>query len=286
LIDSIETLERIANPKKPPLGIKKLKELREEYEQAEPEERAGLKEQLNAMETEFRCGRGSLTDLSPDLLDKLDKCFISIFLDDGEPHPCLFIPENNEYLDKYTKYCEDVDAIFDNTDGAPTYARHYFAQYSIWRVRDGLPFPVPLGTASVVHALHKIASKVRRGFTEVSRHVLLCCIHALFLQCFNCLNAISDGFALMVLDSISINAISDDFALMVFDSIPINAISDGFALMVFDSISINAISVDFARMTFDSISVNAISLDVARMAFDSVCLRVILVYLELWSQIC
>jgi hypothetical protein len=127
-----------------------------------------LRNSLKEMETAFD-GQGNLSSWTPEILRMIDKAFVDNYTTpEGEPVSFLFFPNNVSNLNKFSTYCGEVDrALRANLDLAPIYAREYFSYYSLWQMR-GLPFPMPLGTASVVDALNKMSRKVKTGFSEVS----------------------------------------------------------------------------------------------------------------------
>ena len=168
-MESLEILERIANPQEPPLQMEDIEKKRDEVLQA-GDNLAPLKNGLDGMEKAFK-GRGDLTDWSYELLGLIDDCFVKHYMDDGEPVNSLFTPDCPDNFNRFAKYCCDVDEVLRTSADAPTYCREYFTFYSIWQLR-GYGFPVPLGTASVVDCLHKICSKLRNGFVEVSIHLI------------------------------------------------------------------------------------------------------------------
>src|ERR1700760_3060723 len=103
-------LERIANPNKPPMGLRQIQNYRSEFAEAQTEdEEKELKTKLVMMEDTFRHGRGTLTDLSPKLLGAIDKCFVDNFIVDGEPVASLFYPHSADGLNLFSKYFKEVD---------------------------------------------------------------------------------------------------------------------------------------------------------------------------------
>ena len=112
---------------------------------------------------------GDLSSWTSQLLDEIDRCFVKNYVaEDGVPVPYLFFPNCAENLNRYIDYYEEVDRVFRmHSRTAPKYAREYFAYYSIWQMRQW-PFPVPLGTKSVVGILNDMARSVTVGFSEVS----------------------------------------------------------------------------------------------------------------------
>ena len=169
LTESVETLERIANPKKPVLKLAEIVEKREAIGEAH-EERAimKMKKSLKEMDEAYLCGRGDLEMWTPEIMKEIDKCFVENFMSGGEPVEYLFFPNSVEYLNAYDTYHRDVDDVLvKHQSKVSKYTREYFAYSTIWEMR-GYKFPVPLGTASVVECLHKIVSGRRKGFKEVS----------------------------------------------------------------------------------------------------------------------
>jgi hypothetical protein len=143
---------------------------------ADADQNKATREELKVMEKAF-IGRGNLENWSAEVLGKIDECFVKRYMNGDMPISTFFFPGNeNGSYDLFLQYCGDVDQVLRlNESGAPPYAREYFAYYTIWQMR-GFSFPVPLGTASVVEALHTIASLVPLGFTEVR------CISMMFLD--------------------------------------------------------------------------------------------------------
>ena len=172
LIQSIETLEHIASKVKPKHSLQRISEARQKFkkEYARYEVDPGLlKQDFGRFDEEYRAGRGNLGDWTPALLDDIDDCFVNNYTDMGGAFPVesLFFPKAGDNLDRYDKYCNEVDNILRKPENkAPPFARYYFAVSTIWAMR-GYSFPVPLGTRSVVECLHKMTLNVRRGFEEV-----------------------------------------------------------------------------------------------------------------------
>lgn len=175
VIEGVERLEQIANPTRPPFSLDKI--LR--YQKSTLANNASIDhvreacDGLSEFREPFRTGRGDLQDWSPEVLSAIDGCFVEYFMQDGSPKSFLFSNLNgaahsDEVAAAYRSYVDAVDKILlDNADLVPKFAREYFAYDAIWQLQ-GYSFPVPLVTASVVDCLHKIASKVRMGFIEVS----------------------------------------------------------------------------------------------------------------------
>ncbi len=164
----MEYLERIANADEPPLPFSAIESIKSEFD-APDSDQAALRSKLQGMEVSFR-SRGDLSSWTPELLDEIDACFVKNYIgEDGEAVPCLFFPDSPDNLNLYISYCSGVDhALRTHFESAPRYARAYFSYYSVWQMR-GFKFPVPLGTKSVVDALNKMAKKLTKGFSEVSR---------------------------------------------------------------------------------------------------------------------
>lgn len=127
----------------------------------------GIRDGLLEMEEAFKT-HGDLSSWTPELLDTIDGCFRDAYMEDGEPVPYLFFPDCIENLNLFNTYCQAVsNVIRAHSETAPPYALEYFNYFSIWQMR-GWRFPVPLGTASVIEALDKMAAKMKKGFSEVS----------------------------------------------------------------------------------------------------------------------
>ena len=119
------------------------------------------------MATAFE-GRADANTWSDELLGKIDDCFVEYFYEGGAPCSFLFFPACPQYLNRFSGYRNDVDRILrENPDLAPPYAREYFAYAMIWQLH-GYKFPMPLGTASVIEAVHVLATRFCRGVCEVS----------------------------------------------------------------------------------------------------------------------
>jgi hypothetical protein len=174
-VQSVEFLELIANPQRPPLDHDEMVRIKHEFEEDPDQDVEALRRELQPMEDGFSM-LGNLSSWTPEILDKIDECFVRCYIDeDGEPLPYLFFPSSSHNLNRFTSYCNEVDIVLrKGSKLAPPFVREYFLYYSImWQTR-GWPFPVPLGTKSVVGALHRIAKKYTRGFSEVS--ALLACV--------------------------------------------------------------------------------------------------------------
>ena len=163
MVRSVEDLERLANTRRPPLTLKELMKISNDFRAHK--DRKALDELLADMEKEFR-GRGNL-DIWPDnILTQIDDCFVKHFYVDKVPRDSLFYPSHPENITNFIRYCENVDAILKNDDSSPPYAREYFVYAMQWQKR-GQRFPVPLGTRSVIEAVYNLTKKYRRGLTEV-----------------------------------------------------------------------------------------------------------------------
>jgi hypothetical protein len=168
LVESVEFLERIANPRKPPLNLATIERKKVAFD-AQKGDLVELRESLVGMEDTFG-NTGDLSSWSPELLNDIDKCFLKNYINmDGQPVSYLFFPRCPKNLNSYMDYCSEVDeALRMHSESVPPYAREYFLYHSIWQMRNW-PFPVPLGTKSVVGALNVMATNVTKGFSEVCR---------------------------------------------------------------------------------------------------------------------
>ena len=173
LTESVETLERIANPKKPPMKLSQIEEKRNEVNEVKDDaELATLKAELKEMDNAYLSGHGDLDVWTPEIMEELDEAFVNNFMEGQEPLDFLFFPNSPEYLNAYGVYLQEVDDIFVKyQEDLPPYCWEYLAYYSIWEMR-GYKFPVPIGTVSVVECLHNIANERRKGFIEVSMVLL------------------------------------------------------------------------------------------------------------------
>ncbi|KAH9019230.1 hypothetical protein EDB85DRAFT_1896816 [Lactarius pseudohatsudake] len=172
LIESIEVLERLANPNAPPLDKRIIDGVA--IDLMESRYPAGLDEankKLSDMTDAFK-GRGDASSWNEELLAKIDECFVRNYKDKDDPAASfcdsLFFPDSDNH-NRFTKYQLDVDKVLqEESHVAPRYAREYFSYYAlIWQLK-GRSFPVPLGTASVIDAVHQLATKYRRGLSEYS----------------------------------------------------------------------------------------------------------------------
>lgn len=170
LIESIDILDKVANRNQPPLSYAALEDISIELIDAADEESAKKVaiEKLSEMAKAFE-GRGNSRSWDEDILKSIDKCFIKNYYDTTDS-PCdsLFFPNNPDNQNRFTSYCSDVDKILqENAMRVPPFSRTYFAYAMMWKVH-GHPFPIPMGTATVIEALHHLASKYHRGLCEVS----------------------------------------------------------------------------------------------------------------------
>lgn len=165
-MDSVDTIERVANTEPPPLKAKDILDLRDRLSMY-PAEKQEITKKLSGMATAFK-GRSPLSTWDEVLLEKIDRCFVANFYDAGGPCASLYFPDSADYINRFTKYCSDVDLVFlNNANISPPYAREYFAYAMMWNIH-GLKFPMPLGTASAVAAVDALATKYRKGLSEVS----------------------------------------------------------------------------------------------------------------------
>lgn len=164
-MESIEMLERLANPEKPPLSIGELEKIREAFMDPTSDKKE-LRSKLEGMADAFR-GRGDLSEWHFEMLDAIDGCFIEHYMPNGEISTALFMPDSPANTDAFGAYCEAVDQkLRGKVFQRPKYAREYFAYFSIWEMQ-GYSFPVPLGTKSVVQAVNMLSSEFNPGFVEV-----------------------------------------------------------------------------------------------------------------------
>jgi hypothetical protein len=173
MLESVEMLERLANPQPPPLSLAELERIRSAF-MSPSSDKVDLRRQLEGMALAFE-GRGDLSRWQFEMLDAIDECFIDNFMKNGEVSTSLFAVDNAANINNYSKYCDAVDQrLRSSAPDRPEYAREYFAYLSIWQVH-GYPFPVPLGTQSVMQALDTLATDFRPGFVEV-RHITSKCL--------------------------------------------------------------------------------------------------------------
>lgn len=170
IVESVEYLERIANPNPPPLDIGAIEKMKTLFDT--DGDMDVFRPSLKAMEDAF-CQPGDLSLWTQDLLDEIDQCFVKNYVgEDEQPVPSLFFPDSPDNMNRFIAYCSDVDVVFRrNSETAPRYAREYFMFYSIWQLRPW-GFPMPLGTASVVGVLNAMTKTVEIGFSEVSPHTV------------------------------------------------------------------------------------------------------------------
>jgi len=152
--------------KKPPLDITTLEAISTEC--ANAHNTKAVEDKLSAMANAFE-GRGKANSWTEVLLGKIDECFRKNYcLDSGVPCDLLFFPEEPDNFNRFTQYCSDVDKVLlEEADEVPRYAREYFTYSMIWKVH-GHKFPIPLGTATVIEAVHHLAMKYQCGLSEVS----------------------------------------------------------------------------------------------------------------------
>lgn len=131
------------------------------------------------MEAAFE-GRGDISTWTPALLDEIDDCFVNNFYDSRKLCDSLFFPGCADNLNRFGKYCTDVDRVLQTGVKVPPYARTYFAYAMLWQTH-GHKFPIPLGTKSVIEAVDTLAKKYRRGLREVSYDVF-CYYHVLSID--------------------------------------------------------------------------------------------------------
>lgn len=167
MIESVEFLERMCNEKEPPMSLDDITTARLEFIVADGDDE-GLRKRMKPMKLAFK-ERGDLSSWSPEVLKKIDDCFVKhYYMADNKLSPYFLFPDDPDSNNHFLLYCDDVDLILrTNEDNVPSFAREWFAYYSIYQMQD-FAFPVPLGTASVVHALDTLLKVVRKGFVEVS----------------------------------------------------------------------------------------------------------------------
>ncbi|KAI9442816.1 hypothetical protein BJY52DRAFT_1194722, partial [Lactarius psammicola] len=165
LVESLEVLERVANPNKPPMVLATIEPLATKL-LGTSSDMTAIKQELSHMAEAFE-GKGDSSTWTQDLLEKIDQCFLDNYYDSKVLCDSIFFPKNSDNHNRFTKYCSDVDNVLQNeTETAPPYAREYFAYAMMWKLH-GYEFPMPLGTASVVEALHILAEKYTKGLGEV-----------------------------------------------------------------------------------------------------------------------
>ncbi|KAH9025765.1 hypothetical protein EDB84DRAFT_1563963 [Lactarius hengduanensis] len=167
IVESLETLERVANPARPPMEYEEIEELGQQLLEANGDADVdAIREKLAKMKTAFE-DMGDASDWTHELLGKIDQCFKEAYYVNEEPSESLFVPLSSDNDNRFDKYVMSVDKVLQNeSQTAPPYAREYFAYAMMWKLHRH-KFPMPLGTASVVEALHKIANKYPLGISEV-----------------------------------------------------------------------------------------------------------------------
>jgi hypothetical protein len=174
IIESIDTLERLANAEKPPLKLEEIQRLPSKFTE-EGADVEGLRESLGKMEEAFET-RGDVKRWSPEVLDEIDDCFRDAYMRGSDVSPHLFFPRSVENINAFRGYREAVDLVLRRRKSdVPPHAREYFAYYCVWQMR-GHEFPMPLGTKTAVFALHTICDMVEPGFVEVSVVVVVVCV--------------------------------------------------------------------------------------------------------------
>ncbi|KAH8986177.1 hypothetical protein EDB86DRAFT_3082994 [Lactarius hatsudake] len=167
IVESVEILERVANPERPPMEYEAIEELGQHLLLANTEKEVGvIRDKLVKVRTAFE-DMGDVSDWTHDLLGKIDQCFKDAYYVNDEPCKSLFVPLSSDNDNRFEKYLMSVDKVLQNeSQTAPPYAREYFAYAMMWKLHR-YKFPMPLGTASVVEALYKIANKYALGINEV-----------------------------------------------------------------------------------------------------------------------
>jgi hypothetical protein len=166
IMDSVEILEKLANPSVPPLDKEEIERKGAQLMDGGAVE-AEARQALSSMKGAFRL-RGDLSAWRDEVLMKIDECFTKNYHISGKLCQTIFFPENADNQNRFMQYCSDVDCVLrTNAQLVPKYAREYFAYYAIWTLH-GYPFPMPLGTASVIEALDTLMSRYQDGMREVS----------------------------------------------------------------------------------------------------------------------
>jgi hypothetical protein len=81
IIESVETLARIANMDRPPMEREELVKMRTEFMTAsDPVKEKKLKAKMKPMKDAFRGGRRDLSSWGPDMLTEIDNCFVKAYL--------------------------------------------------------------------------------------------------------------------------------------------------------------------------------------------------------------
>ena len=172
MVESIEILERLANPNVPPLDLEQIETMKRNFKLTHPPSKEkSYDAQMNEMEKAFR-GRGDVTEWREEILSGIDDIFVKTYKDSntGLISDSLFFPNSPDNYDRFDQYCQEVDQFLrERPDQIPMNAQVYFGYFTMWRTM-GYAFPMPLGTASVIEALHNIVSRHRIGFSEVSIH--------------------------------------------------------------------------------------------------------------------
>jgi hypothetical protein len=165
MMESIEMLERLANPQKPPLSVEELQKIRVAFMDPSSN-KVELRRKLEGMAEAFQ-GRGDLSQWHFEMLDAIDECFVEHYMKKGEISTSLFVPDSPANINNFLAYCNAADEkLRGKVSQRPKYAREYFAYLSIWQVQ-GYSFPVPLGTQSVMRALSLLADEFQPGCAEV-----------------------------------------------------------------------------------------------------------------------
>ena len=92
MVESVEVLEKIVNPTDPLLSLDDLVEKWLAYLTGERDQKT-LEEELKPMKEVF-AERGNVRSWSPELLDKIDDCFVERYTSNGEPIAELFSLDN------------------------------------------------------------------------------------------------------------------------------------------------------------------------------------------------
>lgn len=167
MTESVKVLEHISNEEQPPLSWKDLESIRDKFNDASSDKKA-LCELLEDMKKAFQ-KRGNVKLWKPIVLEEIDAEFQKHFMKGENVTFWLFNPEDVRNVEAYMQYCAGVDRVLRTHAGnVPKYAREWFAFYSIWQYHE-LPFPMPLGTRTVVGALEKLLAQYKPGVLEVSR---------------------------------------------------------------------------------------------------------------------
>lgn len=168
LVENVEILERIANTQEPPLALSEIEKMRDDLVSNASKE-AKYADELKKMDSAFR-GRGELSVWKNEVLNGIDKIFVACYTYEGTQQiaDSLFFPNSADNKSRFHRYYIQVDEFLrQRHDEVPMYCREYFAYYTIWHKMD-YKFPMPLGTSSVIMALHNTAEKYKEGICEVS----------------------------------------------------------------------------------------------------------------------